>query len=112
MVGQVPATIVIVESHVTALQASVADGRVKLGTAGHSIVDRATWPIVGFCVSLTWMVSTSLLELPQASVTVHVMIWFTGQVPVTTIEESHVIALHASEALGRVKLGVAGHSSV
>jgi len=102
---------------VTPLHASVAVGAVKVGVAVHSIVAAAPAdPIVGACVSLTvitWL--RVVLELPQASTAIQVLvIVFKHEFPdVTSLPKIFTVApLHASDAVGAVKPGVAVHSIV
>src|SRR5213075_2763412 len=87
------------------------------GAAVHSIVAFAPpVPIVGALVSVNVIIcETVLLEFPQASTALHVLvIVFEHEVPtVTSLPTIFTVApLHASLAVGAVNEGVAVHSIV
>src|SRR5262249_25682148 len=101
---------------VTLLQASVAVGAVKLGVPVHSIVAFTPCPpIVGGVVSVTVIVCDTVAEvLPQPSTAFHILVSLYPHVPVavTSLSRFTVTLLHASVAVGAVKLGVPVHSIV
>src|SRR6478735_8860473 len=102
---------------VTVLHASVAVGAVNTGVAVHSIVVFAPAdPIVGACVSTCVIVCDLVTdELPHASTASHVLVVVLAQdVPPVTSPPicTTVDVLHASDAVGAEKLGVAVHSIV
>ena len=99
------------------LQASLAVGAVKLGVAVHSIVALLpAAPITGACVSTCVIVCARVAEeFPQASTACHVLVVvFAHELPpVTSLPTcTTVYVLHASDAVGAVKVGVAVHSIV
>src|SRR5215470_6060679 len=101
---------------VVPLQASVAVGAVKLGVAVHSIVALApAAPIVGGVVSTIEITCDTVAEwLPQASTASQLLVIVVVQ-PLTEVTSPKlftVVPLHASVAVGAVKLGVAVHSIV
>src|SRR5215467_633167 len=102
---------------VALLHASLAVGAVKLGVPVHSIVALApAAPITGGVVSVTVIVcETVLLILPHASIAFQVLvIVFVQLLPLVISPPTccTVAALHASLAVGAVKLGVPVHSIV
>ena len=102
---------------VTELHASLAVGAVNEGEEVHSIVAFApAVPIVGDCVSTCVIIwATVLLEFPQASIALQVLVVvFTHEVPPVTSEPTciTVAVLQASDAVGAVNDGVAVHSIV
>src|SRR5438876_554579 len=117
--GQVPGVVTsLTRFTVAPPQVSEAVGGVKLGVFGHWMVALApAAPIVGAVVSTTVMVwCTWALWLPLQSVAsqVRVSAKVPGQVPgvVTSLTRFTVAPPQVSEAVGGVKLGVAGHSMV
>src|SRR6267378_3834446 len=103
-------------STVAPLQVSEAVGEVKVGVAGHSRVASLPWPpMVGAVVSLTVTVCVTVpLVLPHPSTARQlraVTRWH--EFPeVVSPRFSTVAPLQVSEAVGEVKVGVAGHSRV
>src|SRR5258707_625910 len=102
---------------VTVLHASLAVGAVNTGVAVHSIVAFApAVPITGACVSTCVIVcDTVLLELPQASSAIQVLVVVFAQAVPPVISEPTcctVTVLHASLAVGAVNDGAAVHSIV
>jgi hypothetical protein len=91
---------------------------VKVGVDGHSIVALLpALPTVGGVVSRTVIVwLTVALVLPHWSTALQLLVRvkLLAQLPaaVVSLTSFTVVALHASEAVGAVKLGVAGHSMV
>src|SRR6266446_1864597 len=117
--GQVPGVVTsLTRFTVAPPQVSEAVGGVKLGVAGHSMVALAPAdPIVGAVVSFTVRVWCTLaVWLPMQSVAsqVRVSAKVPGQLPgvVTSLTRFTVAPPQVSEAVGGVKLGVAGHSMV
>src|SRR6185436_6671221 len=97
--------------------ASDAVGAVNAGVAVHSIFASAPGePIVGDCESICVNVCDTVTELfPQASTALHVLvIVFEQDVPEVTSAPTvlTVAPLHASLAVGAVKVGDAVHSIV
>src|SRR6266704_902463 len=117
--GQVPGVVTsLTRFTVAPPQVSEAVGGVNTGVAGHSMVALApAAPIVGAVVSTTVMVwCTWVLWLPLQSVAsqVRISVEAPGHVQgvVTSLTRFTVAAPQVSEAVGGVKLGVAGHSMV
>jgi hypothetical protein len=101
---------------VAPLQASLAVGAVKVGVPVHSTVAGAVAPITGGVLSVTDIVCDTVpLELPQASTALHVLVIVVAQLLPAVISLPTVITvapLHASLAVGAVKVGVPVHSTV
>src|SRR6478736_4066323 len=119
LLAHVPAAVVSLSRFTVAPpQVSDAVGGVKLGVFGHSMVVLApAAPIVGGVVSTTVMVWVRVAEwLPQASVASQVLVRekLLAHVPAAVVSRSRftVAPPQVSDAVGGVKLGVAGHSMV
>jgi hypothetical protein len=101
---------------VAVLHASVAVGAVKVGVAVHSTVALATVPITGGVLSMMKIVCDTVpLVLPQASTALHTLVSVVAQPlpPAISLPTCcTVTALHASVAVGAVKVGVAVHCTV
>src|SRR6187402_1443242 len=101
-----------------ASQASVAVAKTKVGVNGQSIVSfRITGQVItGAVVSCTKIAALQVDELPQSSVTVHVLVtvYSAGHAPgvVTSLNVIVTAASHASVAVANSKAGVAGQSIV
>src|SRR5437660_10096260 len=116
---QVPAVVVSPRSCTVAPpQVSLAVGAVKVGEAGHSTVPSPpSPPIAGslrsalpiFCVTVP-------LVLPQSSVAFQLLVevYVFPHVPAVVVapRSCTVAPPHVSEAVGAVKVGLAGHSTV
>jgi len=100
------------------LQASLAVGAVNVGVAGQITVALAPGvPITGGVLSKTVIVcDTVLLVLPQPSTAFHVIVsaYVPAQLPcvVTSLTCCTLAVLQTSDAVGGVKLGVAGQATV
>jgi hypothetical protein len=99
------------------LHASLAVGAVNDGVPVHSTVPLApALPMVGACVSTIVIVCDLVAELlPQPSTATHVRVIVCAHAvpPVTSLPTIFtVLVLHASLAVGAVKLGEAVHSMV
>src|SRR5439155_9747594 len=117
--GQVPGVVTsLIRFTVAPPQVSEAVAGVKIGAGGQSIVALApSAPIVGAVVSTTVMVwCTWALWLPHASVASQVRVSVKDREQVAEVDTSlirfTVAPPQVSEAVGGVKLGVAGHSMV
>ena len=101
---------------VAPLHASDAVGAVKVAVSVHSMVTfPPALPIVGGCVSTTLIICVRVAEwLPHASVASQVFVIMAVQELVVVVDVSKftVAPLHASDAVGGVKAGVAVHSIV
>src|SRR5690349_11171750 len=96
---------------------SNAVGAVKLGAAGHSTVPFGPWPeIDGGVVSTTaivWLTGSETLPHASRARQVIVRLYVLPQAGVVTSETSSTEAEpHPSNAVGAVKLGAPGHSTV
>jgi hypothetical protein len=94
----------------------VAVGLLNDGVAGHSIVEAAPTPLItGAVLSSTVIVCEAVELLPHASVAVQVLVtlYSLAQLP-GDVASANVIddVPHASEAVGLLNVGVAGHSIV
>jgi hypothetical protein len=101
---------------VAELQASLAVGAVNVGVPMHSTVAGAVAPITGGVLSPIEMVCDTVpLELPQASIAIHVLVIVLPQLPKAVISDptcTTVAELQASLAVGAVNVGVPVHSTV
>jgi len=115
---QVPAAVVSLScTTVEVPHASLAVGAVKLGVAGQSMVALAPAALIeGGVLSRTVIVWLTVLVLPQPSTALQVLVRvkLLAHVPaaVVSLTSFTVAPLQVSEAVGAVKLGVAGHSMV
>ena len=117
--GHVPGVVTSAKVIVTvASHASVAVAKPKVGVKGQSIVSFGITGqvITGGVVSWTKMDALQVDEFPQSSVAVQVLVTVSsaGHVPgvVTSANVIVTVASHASVAVAKPKVGVAGQSIV
>jgi len=110
---QVPGVVASLYVRVVGPQPSVAVGDENTGVSGHWIVAGPPTPLIeGSVLSSTVIVCEVLAVLPHASVAINVLVtvYSLAQVPGVVASVNVIVAgLHASDAVGVAKAGVAGH---